>query len=217
MFDTVVQDFEAETGHSAQVNFAGSALLARQIELGAPVDVFVSANQQWMDHLEAVGRVDSTNRFPLAGNRLALVSSFPEDQSREVKTVLSSLEAADRVAMGLVAAVPAGQYGKVALEYLGLWGDLRDRVVQMDNVRAALTLVHLGETRLAVVYETDAESQPDVFLVGLFPPESHPRIEYPAAAVGQSPTKATLDFMAFLQSDATKSRLEQFGFGPVKP
>ncbi|WP_251363916.1 molybdate ABC transporter substrate-binding protein [Epibacterium ulvae] len=217
VFDTLVRDFEAETGHSAQVNFAGSSLLARQIELGAPVDVFVSANQQWMDHLEIIGWVENANRFQLAGNRLALVSSSEDDQSADVEPVLSNLEGPDRIAMGLVTAVPAGEYGKAALEYLELWDDLRDQVVQVDNVRAALTLVHLGETRLGVVYATDAASLAEVHLVGLFPSESHPRIEYPVAVIGQSPSDAALEFLAFLRSDVTKSRLKQFGFLPANP
>lgn len=216
VFDTLVGEFETKTGHRLRFSFAGSAVLARQISLGAPADVFVSANEQWMDHLVSQGYVDMSHRFDLTQNRLALVSSQAQDTNRDPAELLSDLAETDKMAMGLVRAVPAGQYGKAALEFLKLWKRVEPQIVQVESVRAALTLVHLKEVRLGVVYASDVGDLPDVYLVNLFPNESHPVITYPVAAMGGEPPGAALEFLTFLQSDLTRSRLENFGFQPVQ-
>lgn len=217
VLDSLAPDFEAQTGHQTQMSFAGSALIARQIEQGAPADVFVSANPQWMTYLVDKGRVHDAHRVTLAGNRLALISARSEDANQNILDILNTMTAGDRIAMGLVSAVPAGQYGKAALEHLALWDGVAPFVVQMDNVRAALNLVALNEVRLGIVYASDAISTPHVHLVGIFPAESHPQIVYPMAAVGPAPSDATLGFLAFMQSDMARARLDRFGFLPIKP
>lgn len=189
-------------GEEARVSYAGSSALARQIAAGAPADLFISANPEWVGWLEAEGV--ALERADLLSNALVLVAGADDP-----RVGLEALEGGDRVAMGLVEAVPAGIYGKAALESLALWESVAPRVVQADNVRAALALVALGEAPLGIVYATDALAEPEVRVVAEFPAGSHPPITYPVAALSE----AGGPLMDYLQSPAAAEIFARHGFG----
>lgn len=215
--DAVVGMFEEATGHSVTLSLAGSSALARQIQHGAPADVFVSANRSWMDHLETIGRIDPSTRIEVAGNRLALVAPVGADvDGAAIGQALAGLESGDRVALALVAAVPAGVYARASLESLGLWRSVRPHVVQADNVRAALKLVAMGEADFGMVYATDARAEDAVRVVALAPRDSHPEIVYPAAAVAGRGGVAARDFLDFLRSGAASRIFAAQGFSPPR-
>ncbi|MBB94333.1 MAG: molybdate ABC transporter substrate-binding protein [Rhodobacteraceae bacterium] len=205
--DDIATAYTAETGAAVTLSFAGSSALARQIQLGAPADIFISANEAWMDVLEDEGLLAPGSRLDLVGNRLVLIGhgdrpAMPLDQA---------LAWDARIAMALVDAVPAGIYGKVALQSLGLWDAAAPRVVQADNVRAALAFVALGEAPLGIVYATDAGVEPGVSVLDVFPETSHPPIRYPAALLSDAGAGAA-DFLAYLQGDAAGAVFDRLGF-----
>lgn len=209
--EEVAAGFETETGHSVALSFAGSSALARQIEAGAPADLFLSANSDWMDRLEAIGRIEPETRADLLGNRLVLIGHGAAEAGPQ-DAELAALLGEGRIAMALVDAVPAGIYGKAALESLGLWQEVAPRVVQADNVRAALRLVSLGEARLGVVYATDAAADAGVHILAAFAPETHPPIVYPVAAVRGRNRPAVAAFLAYLQGPRARAAFERHGF-----
>lgn len=210
--DEVAQGFEAETGHKVTVSYAGSSVLARQIGFGAPVDVFLSANTDWMDWLDGRGAIVADSRIDLLGNDLVLIAAQPLTLA-DIGAELPKALGADRLAMALVQAVPAGIYGKAALTHLGLWDQIAPQVVQTDNVRAALALVALGEAPFGIVYGSDAIAEPRVHVAARLPKESHPAIIYPAAQVSDR-AEATA-FMTYLISDTAKTIFDRFGFDPL--
>ncbi|WP_372574558.1 molybdate ABC transporter substrate-binding protein [Ruegeria jejuensis] len=211
--DEVAMQYEAETGHDVTLSYAGSSALARQIEAGAPVDVFLSANPDWVDRLMDQGQVRRGDVVPLLTNRLALVAPTQDARVTGIDALPEAL-AGGRLAMALVEAVPAGIYGKQALSSLGLWSALMDHIAQTDNVSAALRLVALGEAPLGVVYKTDALAEPRVRLVGLFPEDSHDPIIYPVVRLGAAaPTEH--DFFHYLQGPAAAEVFFRNGFGLV--
>lgn len=203
--DEVAAAYREQTGEEMRLSFAGSSALARQIDAGAPADVFVSANTDWVDWLE--GRDLVRRRIDLLENRLVLIG--PAEATAGGMDRLGSGD--ERVAMALVDAVPAGIYGRAALEKLALWDRVAPRVVQADNVRAALALVALGEAPLGIVYATDALAEPRVKVLAEFPPGSHPPIRYPGAAITQA-GEPVLDFLA---SEAAREIFARYGFGLV--
>lgn len=206
--------FEAETGHDLTVSLAGSSALARQIQQGAPADVFISANIAWMDTLEEEGLIAPDTRFDLLGNAIVLIAHGQEAAPVEVGPDLDLAAMLDggRLAMALVEAVPAGIYGKAALTSLGLWEAVAPSVAQADNVRAALALVAVGEAPLGIVYATDAVAEDDVTVIGAFPPDSHPPIVYPAAAVAGRDGPAVHAFLDWLRGPAARAAFERHGF-----
>ena len=212
--DEVSAGFERETGHAAAVSLAGSSALARQIQHGAPADIFISANPGWMDALERDGLVDPASRFDLLGNALVLIA-----HGRGAPAVgigpgldLAGMLGEGRLAMTFVDAVPAGIYGKAALESLGMWEAVAPQVAQADNVRAALALVSSGEAPLGIVYATDAAADDNVTVLGAFPADSHPPIVYPAAAVAASRNRLNPRFLAWLRGPAARTAFERHGF-----
>jgi len=206
--DAVTEAFEQASGHQVTISYAGTAALAFQIRQGAPADVFISASTEWMDALEAGGVVTASRR-DILGNALVLVSHRPEEFDI---AALPAMAAGERIAMALTEAVPAGQYGRAALEHFGLWSQVAAQVVETDNVRAALRLVALGEARYGVVYRTDALAEPGVTVAYDFPETSHPPIRYPAAALNDAPAAmALLDFLTAPQAQAI---FAQAGFLP---
>ena len=211
--------FEAATGHAVTVVAAGSSALARQIREGAPADVFVSASTDWMDAVEADGLVEPGTRVDLLGNRLVLVAAgtgaAPVDIGPGLD--LAALLGDGRLAMALVDAVPAGVYGKAALETLGLWEAVEGQVAQADNVRAALAFVATGEAPFGIVYATDAVAEPRVSVVGTFPEDSHPPIIYPAAALAGRVGPAEAAFMAFLRGPEARAAFLRQGFSVLVP
>lgn len=212
--DAVIDAWAAESGGGATVSYGGSGTLARQIELGAPADLFVSANAQWMDYLEAAGLVDGATRVDLLSNRIVLVA--PSGRATDLAVVpgfgLAEALGDGRLAVANVAAVPAGIYAKAALQTLGVWDDVEDRLAQAENVRAALAYVARGEAPLGIVYGTDAAVEPRVVVVGVFPLGSHPAIIYPAALTVDANDPMAASLLDFLKSPRAAAIFGQFGF-----
>lgn len=205
--------WQASGGAPVVVSAAGSPLLARQIMLGAPADVFISANAAWMDRLEAEGLIQPETRRNLAGNLLALVRHGPPaaPPAGDPCALLNGSGSA-RVAMALVSAVPAGIYGKAGLTALGCWERVSPRVAQAGDVRAALALVVRGGADFGVVYATDAKAEPAVHVAAWFPEDSHPRIVYPAALVARDGRADARAFLDFLASPEALAVLRRHGF-----
>jgi molybdate transport system substrate-binding protein len=197
-----------------KISYAASNTLARQIEAGAPADVFISADLDWMDHLSGKDLIRPETRINLLGNRIVLVA--PKDQANAVAIGpgfdLAAALGSGRLAMGSVEAVPAGKYGKAALEKLGAWEGVKAQVAQADSVRAALLLVSRGEAPLGIVYQTDAAADRNVAIIGTFPQDSHPPIVYPVAVTKDSTNPGAQDFVTFLRSAAAKPIFEKQGF-----
>ena len=219
--DDIAVLFAQATGHTTTLSLAGSSVLARQIRHGAPADVFISANQRWMDALEAAGRIDPATRVDLLANTLVLVAPQPDaaplDLGTDLAAEVDGRLGDGRLAMALVDAVPAGIYGKAALETLGVWPAVAPRVAQADNVRAALAFVATGEAPLGVVYATDAAAEADVAVVATFPADSHPPIVYPAAVVAGTTNPVAAEFLAFLRRPAAREAFERRGFTVIAP
>lgn len=219
--DEIVEDWEARTGKTAAVSYAGSSTLAKQIEQGAPADIFISADLDWMGYLSAKGLTVKESERVLLGNRLVLVAPAGSNSEAIITPGfdLAGVLGDGRLAMANVDAVPAGKYGKAALETLGVWGSVSGRVAQADNVRAALALVAAGEAPLGIVYETDAAAEPAVRILDRFPEDSHPPIRYPVARVAGMESPAAADLMEFLLLPAARASFEEQGFtwlGPVE-
>jgi molybdate transport system substrate-binding protein len=212
--EEIAEAFGQETGAKIAFSFAGSSVLARQIELGAPADIFISANAQWMDVLEAAGAIREETRFDLLRNRLVLVAHDPDAAPVIVdgNLDLAGMLGTGRLAMGLVNAVPAGIYGKAALEHFGLWASVAGKVAQSDNVRASLALVALGEAPFGLVYATDAQAEPRVHVVATFPDGSHAPIVYPAALTRRSNGAQAHAFLDYLRGEKAHKILERQGF-----
>jgi molybdate transport system substrate-binding protein len=212
--------YKEKTGTSVTVNYAASSALAKQIEELAPADIFFSADLAWMDYLEERDLIKKESRVTLLGNAIVLVA--PKDSSAaltiEPGMKLGDLLGADgKLAMANVESVPAGKYGKAALEKLGVWDSVADKVVQADNVRAALAFVASGEAPLGIVYRTDAAAEPAVKALGTFPEDSHPPILYPVALTKTSENPDAAAFLDFLKSDAARPAFEKQGFIIVAP
>ncbi|GAB6196587.1 molybdate ABC transporter substrate-binding protein [Lysobacter xanthus] len=205
-------------GTAVRTSYAASPALARQIDAGAPADVFVSADRDWMDYLQARGRIEGRTRGDIAGNALVLVApaqaEMPEVRLSRGVDLRSRLGADGRLALALTASVPAGRYARSALQTLGAWDRVRPRVVEAENVRAALRLVARGEAALGVVYASDAQAEPGVRVVGRFPASSHPRIVYPAARVAASRHPRAAAFVAWLRTPSAQAVFRRHGFLP---
>jgi molybdate transport system substrate-binding protein len=208
--------FRERTGREIRFSFASSSTLARQIEAGAPAQIFASANERWMDYLAGHGLIEAKTRVSPIGNRLALIA--PKDRTVQqiditAATDLPALLGQDaRLAVGDPAHVPAGIYAKQALQALGFWPALESRLARADNVRAALALVERGEAPLGIVYSTDAAISPKVEIVGLFPRDSHPPITYPFAILKDQASKDVNALFAFMTGPAAFAIYERFGF-----
>ena len=196
------------------LSFAGSSALARQVEAGAPADLFISADEAWMDHIDQRGLLASGSRRVIAGNRLVLIAPLDSPVTLRIAKgfPLARALGAGRLAMADPAAVPAGRYGRAALEALGVWAVVEPRVVRSENVRAALALVERGEAPLGIVYATDAAASRKVRVVGVFPASSHPPIRYPAAQMKTAKAKDASAFLAFLGSRQARVILARHGF-----
>lgn len=203
-----------DTGKRVVMSYAASNALAKQIEAGAPADIFFSADLDWMDYAGSKGLIKPESRVSLLGNSLVLVAPKGSAVQVELKAGLdlAAILGTNRLAMGHVDAVPAGKYGKAALEHLGAWAGVKDRTAQTENVRAALLLVSRGEAPLGIVYRTDAASDPNVTIVATFPVGSHPPIVYPVALTTDSSNPDAAAFLGFLRSDKAKPFFEKQGF-----
>lgn len=210
----ITEEFERATGIKAGLSLAGSSLLARQLQYGAPADVFISANSAWMDWAEEKELIVPQSRVDLLSNRLVLIAPVDAVETLDLsdKAGLLAVLSDGPLAMALIDAVPAGIYGKAALQTLDLWDDFSPHIAQTDNVQSALTLVAQGAAPLGIVYETDAKASAQVQILDHLPRESHPPIIYPAAATTTGQQQASLAFLSFLQGEIAQAIFVGQGF-----
>ena len=217
--DEVNKACEKDVGEAAKISYAASSALAKQIEEGAPADVFISADLDWMKYLSDKKLTKSDTEVKLLGNQIVLVA--PKDSKAEVKIEkgfdLAKVIGDGKLAMGDFKAVPAGKYGKAALESLGAWSSVEDKVAQAENVRAALKLVATGEAAAGIVYQTDANAEKGVKVIGVFPEETHPPIVYPVAQTAESKDKDAPAFLKCLRSAKAGELFKAQGFTLLAP
>src|SRR6201992_3334561 len=212
--DDVNAAYTAKTGVKIAASYAASSVLAKQIEQGAPADVFVSADTDWMDYAIAKKAINESTRINLLGNSIVLIA--PKDSTVNNVTIgpgfdLAKLAGAGKIATGDADSVPGGTYAQAALEKLGAWDAAAPKFAMAESVRAALILVARGEAALGIVYATDAKVEPEGKIVGTFPADSHPPIIYPVAATATAKAEAA-DYLAFLRTSAAKAIFEKYGF-----
>lgn len=212
--DDINTAYTTKSGVKITVSYGPSSGLARQIEQGAPADIFISADTDWMDYAISKKNVSESSRINLLGNSIVLIA--PKDSKIDNVSIgrgfdLAKFAGDGKIATGDIKSVPVGKYAKAALEKLGSWQAAEPKFAMADNVRAALTLVARGEAALGIVYSTDAKVEPGVKIVGTFPADSHPAIVYPVAATTTAKPEAS-DYLAFLRSTAAKNILEKYGF-----
>ncbi len=197
------------------LSFAASSALARQIEAGAKADLFISADEEWMDYVQAKNLLRAGTRARLTENRLVLVAPHSSKVQLRIAPgfLLARALGSGRLAIADPAAVPAGRYGKAALENLGVWRAVATQIAPAENVRAALALVERGAAPLGVVYATDARASGRVRIVGVFPASSHPPITYPVALLKSSTNREADAFRRFLISREGRAILARRGFG----
>lgn len=214
--DGAAQAWSQSAGKPApKISYAASNTLAKQIEQGAPADVFFSADTDWMGYLEDKKLIKAGSRVDLLSNRIVLIAPKASSGAVALQPGLDltpALGKDGRIAMGNVDAVPAGKYGKAALEHLGAWAGIKARLAQAESVRAALALVARGEAPLGIVYATDARAEPAVRIVATFPVESHPPIVYPLAILRESAHPDAAGFLGFLRGSAAQALFEAQGF-----
>ena len=209
--DDIDAAYTAKTGVKIVASYAASSALAKQIEQGAPADIFASADTDWMDYAVGKKNINEPTRINLLGNTIVLIA--PKDSKIDNVTIgpgfdLSKLAGDGKIATGDVKAVPVGKYAKAALEKLGAWSAAEPKFAMAESVRAALTLVSRGEAALGIVYSTDAKVDPGVKIVGTFPADSHPAIIYPVAATTTAKPEAA-DYLAFLRSIGGQDHLRE--------
>jgi molybdate transport system substrate-binding protein len=212
--DDIDAAFTEKTGVKVNASYAASSQLAKQIEQGAPADIFVSADTDWMDYATSKKTINEPTRVNLLGNSIVLIA--PKDSKIGDVAIgpgfdLAKLAGDGKIATGDVKAVPVGKYAKAALEKLGAWTAAEPKFAMADSVRAALTLVARNEAALGIVYATDAKVEPGVRVVGTFPADSHPPIIYPVAATTTAKPEANA-YLDYLRSSAAKTVLEKYGF-----
>jgi len=212
--DDINAAFLKATGIKPVASLAASSALAKQIEQGAPADLFASADLAWMDYLEQKNLIKKDTRMSLLGNKLVLIA--PKDSKlADVKIEqgfdIAKLAGNGRIAVADVRAVPAGKYAKAALEKLGSWAAAEPKLASAENVRATLALVSRGEAPLGIVYETDAKIDKNVKIVGTFPEGSYPAIVYPVALTANAKPEAAR-YLDFLRSGTAKAVFETYGF-----
>ncbi len=215
--DDVAAAYARPTGKKAIFSLAASSALAKQIESGAPADVFASADLDWMDYLDQRGLIRKETRTNLLGNRLVLIAPAGSAISLRLAPGVDVAAALgeERMAMANPDTVPAGRYGRAGLEALGAWRAVRSKVAPAENVRAALALVSRGETPLGIVYETDAMADKGVRIVDRFPADSHPPIVYPVAITKDSRSPDAASFLGFLRSPEAAAIFQRHGFTPL--
>ncbi|HMB56461.1 MAG TPA: molybdate ABC transporter substrate-binding protein [Arenimonas sp.] len=213
--DAVAAEWTRRSQQKVVVSYAASSALAKQIEQGAPADIFISADGEWMDYLATRAQIDVGSRFNLVGNRLVLIAPADSTQRAVALDASGALLKAlgdGRLAVAETGSVPAGRYAKQALTKLALWDGVSAHLAQGENVRAAMAYVARGEAPLGIVYATDAQAEAKVRVVATFPENSHDAIIYPAARVSRADAAATKGFLAFLKSAAAKAIFKRAGF-----
>jgi len=213
--DEAALAYQQATGTPVRVSYAASSALARQIEQGAPADVFFSADLEWMDYLQQRNLIRPAQRQNLLGNTLVLVAPAASKTARVDPTqpgaIATALGAEGRLAVGQTASVPAGKYARASLQKLGQWDALAPRLAESESVRAALMLVARGEAPLGIVYGSDAKAEPKVKVVGTFPADSHPPIVYPVAPLAKASQQAQA-FVIWLRGPEAREIFQRHGF-----
>jgi molybdate transport system substrate-binding protein len=214
--DDQAKHFESTTGDRVVVSYASSNTLARQIEAGAPANAFIAADLDWMDYLEQKRQLAPGSRMNLLRNTLVLVAPAASAAALRIAPGfgLAAALGSGKLAIANPDAVPAGKYGKAALESLGVWGGVESQLVRTENVRAALALVARGEAAFGIVYRTDALAEKAVRIVDSFPQSSHPPIVYPAARISGNDTPAAKALLDYLASAPARAIWEKYGFAP---
>lgn len=212
--DTVAAVYQTTTGNTVTISYAGSNLLANQILQGAPADIYISAAENWMDEVEKAGLLAPDTRTNLLGNALVLVAHGKGAAPVVIGPGfdLAALVGEGKLAMAMVDAVPAGQYGKQSLQSLGLWSAVAPKVVQSENVQAALVLVCSGEAPYGIVYASDAIEDDNVTVIAMLPPDSHAPIVYPAALLTNAADAADRAFFSALMDSAADAEFKKHGF-----
>jgi molybdate transport system substrate-binding protein len=212
--DKIAAQWRQESGKQVTVSYAASSMLAKQVENAAPADLFISADEDWMDYLQQRNLIDLKSRIDLLGNTLVLIA--PKDSKVDATIApgfpLAQLLRDGKLAMADPNAVPAGKYGKAALTKLGVWTSVEKQVASAENVRAALLLVARGEALLGIVYKTDAAAEPGVKIVGTFPSDTHPPIIYPMALVAGRNNPDARALALYLRGAAARTQFEAQGF-----
>jgi molybdate transport system substrate-binding protein len=216
--DEQAKQFEAATGHRVVVAYGASNTLARQIASGAPADVFISADVDWMGDVDRRGLTMRGSRVDLLRNALVLVAPASSGSTLKIGPgfPLAAELGQGRLAMANPDTVPAGKYGKAALEHLGVWSGVERRVARAENVRAALALVSRGEAPFGIVYATDARADKGVRILDAFPATSHPPIVYPAAVLASSRSPAAQPLLDYLRSAPARRVWEKYGFSAAQ-
>jgi molybdate transport system substrate-binding protein len=211
--DSIHAQWSKETGKSAKISYAASPALAKQIEQGAPAQMFISADIPWMDYVDTKDLIKKETRSDLLGNRIVLIAPKDKAKAADIKPGfdLAKIIGDGRLAMANVEAVPAGRYGKASLEKLGVWDKVSGKLAQTENVRAALLLVSRGEAPAGIVYQTDAAADKGVTIIGTFPEDTHPRIIYPVALTKSAGADAAA-FLAYIKSGKARPLFEAQGF-----
>jgi len=212
--DEVSAQYQRDTGKPTSISYAASSTLARQIEAGAPANIFISADFDWMDYLAGKKLIKVDSRKALLGNKLVLIA--PLSGAGPIRIApgfpIASLLKGGRLALADPDAVPAGKYAKAALQNLGVWNTVANSLAPGENVRATLELVARGEAPLGIVYQTDAAAEPGVKIIGVFPEDSHPPVVYPVALVASSSSPDAAAFLAYIESATAKPLFEKQGF-----
>jgi molybdate transport system substrate-binding protein len=216
--DDVARQFEAASGNKVVVSYAASSALAKQIEAGAPADIFISADTDWADYLDTRKLLAAGSRANLLANQLVLIAPTNSTSALKIAPSFKLADALgkDRLAMANPDAVPAGKYGKASLEALGVWPSVSDKIARAENVRAALALVSRGETPFGIVYRTDALADKGVKIVDTFPAGTHPDITYPVALIAASKSASAKALVDFMKADKTRATWEKYGFTVLK-
>lgn len=217
--DAINAQWQKETGKKAVISYAASSALAKQIEQGAPAQIFISADLDWMDYVAQKNLIKPETRSNLLGNRIVLIAAKDKAQPVDIKAGfdLAKVLGDGRLSMANVESVPAGKYAKAALEKLGVWASVSSKVAQAENVRAALLLVSRGEAPAGIVYQTDAAADPNVKIIGTFPRDTHPPIIYPIALTATASNPDAAAFLAYINSAAAKPLFEAQGFTVIGP
>ena len=212
----LAKEFTADTGVHVVSSFAASSALARQIDAGAPADLFFSADADWMDYLETRNEIRKSSRHDVVGTRLVLIAPHDSDIKLSIAPnfPLAAALGGGRLATGDPDSVPVGRYARSALTALGVWSSVADRLIRADNVRVALAFVSRGEAPLGIVYETDARIDPGVRIVAVFPDASHAPIVYPIALT-KAAQPAAERFLDFLRSPRAAAIFARYGFVPL--
>lgn len=212
--DEVVAKWKADTGKVAVVSYAASGPLARQLEQGAPADMFISADLEWMNYAEKKGLIKADTRTNLLGNTLVLIAPASSTGTFKLEkgANLAAFVGDGRLAVGDVRSVPAGRYAEQGLTYLGMWDQVKDKLAQAESVRATLALVSRGEAPAGIVYATDAKIDKNVRVVATFPAGSHPPVVYPVALTASTQSADAAALLAYLKTPAAAVIFEKYGF-----